>query len=282
MKVMVIVKATASSEAGTLPSAAGMAAMGEFNRALASAGIIESGDGLKPSSGGLRVRFDGTKREVTSGPFAATNELIAGYWIWNVASMDEALAWVKKCPNPMPEESEIEIRPFYSAEDFTAVEGSEAILAQEEALRQKVAMQKTEVKNYLFFHGRCEEALNYYRQHLNADIKMLLRFNQSPDPMPEGMLQAGFEEKIMHAEFSLGNTYVLASDGCNDSGHFSGFRIALIINDAPDAQRVFAALADGGTIDMPLAQTFWSPLYGMVTDQFGVGWMVMLPGENQP
>lgn len=282
MKVMVIVKASPGSEAGKMPSEALMSAMMNFNEELVKAGIMESGDGLKPSSQGLRVRFNGDKRVVTTGPFTETNELIAGYWIWNVKSMEEAVEWVKKCPNPMEEEeSDIEIRTFYEIEDFAVADPDGASREKDAALRQTLAMQKVEVNNYLFFSGRCDEALAFYQQHLSADIKFLIRFNETPEPMPEGVLQPGFENKVMHAEFSLGNVRVMASDGCNDVEKFSGFRIALNVPDEDEARRIFAALAsNGGKIDMPLTKTFWSPLYGQVTDQFGVGWMVMLPGEE--
>lgn len=282
MKVMVIVKASPGSEAGKMPTEALMTAMTHFNEALVKAGIMESGDGLKPSSQGLRVRFNGDKRVVTSGPFTETNELIAGYWIWDVKSMEEALEWVKKCPNPMEEEeSDIEIRPFYEIEDFAVADPEGELRAKETELRQALAMRKVAVNNYLFFSGRCDDALAFYQQHLNAEIRFLIRFNEAPEPMPEGVLQPGFENKVMHAEFSLGNTSVMASDGCNDAEKFSGFRIALNVPSEDEAQRIFAALAsNGGKVDMPLTKTFWSPLYGQVTDQFGVGWMVMLPGEE--
>jgi len=118
MRVMVLVKATKDSEAGTLPSTEMFEAMGKFNEELAKAGIIQAADGLKPSSFGKRVAFDGAARTVIDGPFAATGELVAGFWIWNVKDMAEAIAWVKRCPNPMPGPSEIEIRPFYEMEDF--------------------------------------------------------------------------------------------------------------------------------------------------------------------
>ena len=118
MKVMVIVKATKASEAGELPSTELLAAMGKYNEELAQAGILLAGEGLQPSSRGARVRFSGKSRIVTDGPFAETKELIAGYWMWKVKSMDEAIAWVKRCPNPMREESEIEIRPVFEADDF--------------------------------------------------------------------------------------------------------------------------------------------------------------------
>ncbi|MEG3990863.1 YciI family protein [Microcoleus sp. S28C3] len=118
MKVMVLVKATEDSEAGVMPSEQLLTEMGEYNEALVKAGIMLAGEGLHPSSKGARVRFSGTNRSVTDGPFTETKELIAGYWIWQVQSMEEAIAWVKRCPNPMPGESEIEIRQIFAAEDF--------------------------------------------------------------------------------------------------------------------------------------------------------------------
>ncbi len=118
MRVMVIVKASSGSEAGKLPREELLAAMGEYNAALAEAGILLAGEGLQPSAKGVRVRFSGKERTVTDGPFAETKELIAGYWLWKVGSMKEAIEWVKRCPNPMDEESDIEIRPVFEAEDF--------------------------------------------------------------------------------------------------------------------------------------------------------------------
>src|SRR6187431_1008926 len=277
MKVMVMVKASPGSEAGKPPTEALMTAMMNFNEELVKAGIMESGDGLKPSSEGLRVRFSGEKRAVTTGPFTETNELIAGYWIWNVKSMEEAVEWVKKCPNPMDDEdSEIEIRSFYEIEDFAAADPTGKLREQEKKMQSTVAMRKAKINNYLFFSGRCEEALNFYQQHLGAKINFIMRFNESPDPVPADMLQEGFENKIMHANFSLGDVNLFASDGCDDTTRFSGFRLSLTLNHVDDAHRVFDALAIGGKVDMPLAKTFWSPLYGQVTDQFGIGWMVML------
>lgn len=120
MKVMVIVKASPDSEAGKLPSTELLTAMGQYNEELAQAGILLEGAGLTPSSQGARVHFSGAQRTVTDGPFAETKELIAGYWVWKVQSLQEAIAWVKKCPNPMPGDSVIEIRPFFEAEDFGA------------------------------------------------------------------------------------------------------------------------------------------------------------------
>jgi hypothetical protein len=118
MKVMVFVKATQDSEAGVMPSEQLLTEMGQYNEDLVNAGIMLAGEGLHPSSKGVRVRFSGTNRSVTDGPFTETKELIAGFWIWQVESMEEAIAWVKRCPNPMPGDSEIEIRPVFTADDF--------------------------------------------------------------------------------------------------------------------------------------------------------------------
>jgi len=118
MRVMVIVKATKDSEAGALPSKELLTTMGKYNEELVKAGIMLAGEGLKPSSKGKRVRFSGEKRSVIDGPFAETKELIAGYWIWQVRSMEEAVEWLKRCPNPMPGESEVEIRPVFEPADF--------------------------------------------------------------------------------------------------------------------------------------------------------------------
>jgi hypothetical protein len=123
---MVLVKATPDSERGDMPSAQLMQDMGRFNEELIAAGIMAGGDGLKPSSEGKRIAFDGPARLVIDGPFAETKELVAGYWLWNVRDLDEAVAWAKRCPNPMPGPSELEIRPLYELEDFQDVLTPEA------------------------------------------------------------------------------------------------------------------------------------------------------------
>jgi PhnB protein len=136
------------------------------------------------------------------------------------------------------------------------------------------------IQPYLFFGGRCEEAIEFYREALGAELEMKMLFKDSPAPVPPGMLQDGFEEKVMHASFRVGDSIVLASDGCDDKSKFDGFRLAASLASAEAVRRAFDALAVGGTVQMPLVQTFWSPLYGMVTDRFGVGWMVMVRGDG--
>ena len=137
MRFMVIVKATNDSEAGEMPSTELLAAMGKYNEELVKAGIMLAGEGLHPSSKGARVRFSGTKRTVIDGPFAETKELIAGYWIWQVRSLDEAIEWVKRCPNPMNGDSDIEIRQVFEAEDFGEAFTPE-LQEQEERIRAEV------------------------------------------------------------------------------------------------------------------------------------------------
>ena len=143
-------------------------------------------------------------------------------------------------------------------------------------------MSKTNITPYIFFAGRCEEALNFYQKALGAQIDMIMRFNESPELTPPGMLQAGFEKKVMHASFRVGDARLMASDGCDDKSKFEGFRLALAAPTEAEAHKAFNALAVGGSVQMPLSRTFWSPCYGMVTDKFNVGWMVMVPGEQPP
>jgi hypothetical protein len=141
MKVMVLVKATRDSEAGVMPSQQLLAEMGKFNEALAQAGVLLAGEGLHPSSKGARVRFSGKDRTVIDGPFAETKELIAGYWLWQVKSMQEAIDWVKRCPNPMPGESAIEIRPVFEPADFGEAFTPE-LREQEARLRREAEQRK--------------------------------------------------------------------------------------------------------------------------------------------
>jgi PhnB protein len=134
------------------------------------------------------------------------------------------------------------------------------------------------IEPYLFFGGRCEEALEFYRQALGARVDMLMRYRESLDPPPPGMLPPGFENKVMHANLRIGDNVIMASDGCGETPEFSGFSLSLAVTTAAEADRFFGALAEGGSVVMPLGKTFWSPRFGMVMDKFGVGWMINLLG----
>ena len=141
MRFMVMVRATKDSEAGVMPEEKLLAEMGKYNEELVKAGVMLAGEGLQASSKGARVRFSGTRRTVIDGPFAETKELIAGFWIWQVRSLDEAIEWVKRCPNPMNSDSDIEIRQIFEAEDFGA-EFTPELRAQEERIRREAAERK--------------------------------------------------------------------------------------------------------------------------------------------
>lgn len=146
MRVMILIKADDRSEAGTLPDERLLAEMGQYNEALMNAGLLVAGEGLKPSSQGRRVRFSGDNRTVTDGPFRESNDLLAGFWIWQVRSLDEAVEWVKRMPNPMPgTEPEIEIRPIFEAEDFAPSDPSGKLREQEEQLRARLESGSGEV-----------------------------------------------------------------------------------------------------------------------------------------
>lgn len=138
------------------------------------------------------------------------------------------------------------------------------------------------VQPYLFFGGRCEEALAFYRTALGAEVEMLLRFRDSPQPPPPGVLAPGFEDKVMHSSFRIGETTLMASDGCQPGATFSGFSLSISVATAGEARRMFDALVDGGEVQMPLAPTFWSPCFGMLTDRFGVGWMINVIADPTP
>jgi PhnB protein len=136
------------------------------------------------------------------------------------------------------------------------------------------------VQAYLFFDGRCEEAIEFYRRALGAEVEMMMRFKDSPEPPKPGMHPPGSDNKVMHASLRIGETTINASDGrCTGKASFQGFALSITVSSEAEADRLFAALTDGGQIQVPLAKTFFSPLFGMVTDQFGVLWMILVQSD---
>lgn len=131
------------------------------------------------------------------------------------------------------------------------------------------------VQPYLFFNGNCEQAVEFYRQALGAEVQMMMRYKESPEPPPPGRVPPGWDNKIMHTSFRIGQTTLMASDGCStEKAKFEDFSLSLSAATEAEADRAFAALAEGGQVKMPLAKTFWSPRFGMVEDRFGVDWMI--------
>ena len=142
------------------------------------------------------------------------------------------------------------------------------------------ANNKQIIQPYLFFGGRCEEAIEFYRKALGAEVDMVMRFKDSPEPTPPGMLAPGFENKVMHSSFRVGSNTIMASDGCGkEAPGFHGISLSLSVADEAAAKRAFNALADGGKVEMPLTKTFWSPCFGMLEDRFGLGWMISVAQE---
>lgn len=136
------------------------------------------------------------------------------------------------------------------------------------------------IESYLFFNGRCEEAIEFYKRALGAEVLMLMRNKESPEPPPPGTMPPGSEDKVMHATLRIGTSNLMLSDGyCDGKPAFTGFSLSLDAATEAEAERLFTALCEGGTVQMPLAKTFWSPKFGMATDRFGVGWMVSVPGQ---
>ena len=136
------------------------------------------------------------------------------------------------------------------------------------------------IEPYLFFGGRCEEALEFYRTALGAKIDMKMKFSENPQPMPPGSIPPGFENKIMHASFRIGGSRLMASDGNEEGAKFEGFSLSLALPSEAEVDHAFAALANGGKVGMPLSKTFWSEKFGMLTDRFGVDWMVSVAAKN--
>jgi PhnB protein len=136
------------------------------------------------------------------------------------------------------------------------------------------------VQVYLLFGGRCEEAIEFYKRTIGAEAIAIIRHKESPEPPPPGMLSPNWENKVMHASFRIGNTPIMASDGCGpEESGFKGFSLSLNVANADEANRVFGALLEGGKVKMPLTKTFFSPSFGMLADRFGVSWMIIVPQE---
>lgn len=274
MRFMVLVKATADSETGRLPTEQEFAEMGRYNEELVKAGVMKMGEGLHPSSRGARVQFSGARRTVIDGPFAETKELVAGFWLWdNLASLEEAVEWVKRCPNPMRSDSEIEIRRIYDVEDFGDGFTPE-LQAQEERMRADIAAQQAKAAvqpvpaplgatPYLTIRGAAE-AIAWYEQVVGAKVAFRM-------DAPDG--------KVMHAELHVGPARFMLTEERPEHGALSpqavGGSSTTAILYVPDVDAVVAkALAAGAKQTMPVADQFWGDRSGGYTDPWGHHWMI--------
>lgn len=269
MRFAIIRKADETTEKGCMPSNELLLAMGQYNQALAEAGVLRGGDGLRPSSDGLRIRFNKGKPTVTDGPFAETRELIAGYTVIEVDSKEEAIEWAKKWPALDGDgEVELELRQYFEMEDFEQGEGLE--LHRE--VEAKMARQPAEICTYLFFDGNCREAFEFYADCLGGRIEGMMSEAEAPDELRSLGAQS---DKILHACLRVGKLRLMGADVPGEQySKPQGFRVQLAINDVAQAEHAFAQLADGGVVHMPLAQTFWAERFGIAQDRFGTPWMI--------
>jgi uncharacterized glyoxalase superfamily protein PhnB len=270
MRFMVMVKASKDSEAGVMPSQQLLEDMGKFNEELAKAGVLLAGEGLRASSKGARVRFSGDKRTVIDGPFAETKELIAGYWMWRVKSKDEAIEWVKRCPNPHNEDCEIEIRQVFEAEDFGAEftpelrEQEERLRTQAAALQDKSAPPRMHTVTPHLVCAGAADAIEFYKKAFGAVELMRL-------PGPQG--------KLMHACIQVGDSPIMLVDEHPECGalgprSLKGSPVTVHLN-VPDVDAfVGRAVAAGAKITMPIADMFWGDRYGKIEDPFGHHWSI--------
>lgn len=278
MRFMILIKADKNSEAGEMPDTQLLEAMGRFNEELVEAGVMQAGEGLQPSSKGARVRFKGRERSVVNGPFSGDNGLIAGFWIWKLNSLDEAIAWVKRCPNPMGESSEIEIRQVFEAEDFGA-EFTPELRAQEDRLRAQIDAKQagavdpvppaTGSTPYLVVKG-AKEAVAWYQKVFGAQVVMQM---DAPD------------NKLMHAELKVGSAQFMLTEERPEHQALSPLTLggssssALLYVSDTDAV-VKQAVASGARITMPVADQFWGDRSGHLIDPFGHQWFISTHKED--
>jgi uncharacterized glyoxalase superfamily protein PhnB len=254
---MVLLKANKDTEAGVMPGEQLLADMGKFNEALAQAGVLLDGQGLHPSAKGVRVRFSGSERRVVHGPFDRTQELVCGYWLWNCKDMDEAVAWLKRCPHPMTEDTEVEIRPLFEASDFGQDCPVSPVLPARGALP------------YLAIKG-ASDAIAYYQRVFGAQETFRLN-------APDG--------SVLHCEMRVGPAAFMLSEERPEYGSrgplsLGGTPVTVTFY-VPDVDAVVErAVAAGATIGMPVADQFWGDRAGSITDPFGHQWMIATHKEE--
>jgi uncharacterized glyoxalase superfamily protein PhnB len=280
MRFMVMIKANRDTEAGVMPSEQLLAEMGRFNEELVKAGVMQAGEGLQPSSKGARVRFSGKSRQVIDGPFTETKELVAGFWIWKLNSLQEAIEWAKRCPNPTGEAGEIEIRQVFEAEDFGA-EFTPELREQEEKLRAQIEAQQGKGKGvnpvpdahgaipYLVVKGAAD-AIAFYQRVFDAQV--VARINT-----PDG--------SVLHCELKVGPASFMLTEESPGHGSLSPLTIGGSASHAvlyvPDADAVIArAVAAGAKPGMPVGDQFWGDRSGTITDPFGHCWFISTHKED--
>lgn len=267
MKVMMMRKADADTEQGVMPSEDLLQAMADYNEQMLNAGIMVDGTGLKPTSTGVRVQLGDGEPIVTDGPFAETKELLAGFTMINVASMDEAVAWAKKWPREDGNVT-LELRALYEMEDFD----DGAAIEKHKRAGERLARQPTSMSTHLSFNGDCRDAMTFYAKVLAGEVTFMLTYAESP---MKDEVDANFQDKVLHAEINLGGRTLMGADAPAQMYEKpTGASVQLYYEDVAIARQVFDDLLEGGSAMMPFGETFWAKGFGMLTDKFGIHWMI--------
>ncbi len=275
MKYMLIRKADADTEQGVMPSNDMLQTMAEYNERMANAGVFLDGQGLHPSRDGCSIEFHNGKPMVTDGPFAETKELIAGFSVLEVKSKEEAIEWAKQWPTLDADGNvRLELRRFYELEDFEEGPG----LQQHRELGERQQRMPDAIDTYLFFDGNCREALNFYADVLGGTVEDMLTYEEAP---ADSEVPDARQDSIMHGCVNLGGRRLMGTDSCpDDLQRPVGANVVLSYADPEQGERVFNQLAEGGVVGMAYQQTFWAYRFGMVTDRFGIPWMINCEEEG--
>ncbi|SEO82812.1 YciI family protein [Aquisalimonas asiatica] len=269
MRYMLIRKADHHTEDGVMPSEALLKDMADYNERLLHAGVLEGGDGLRPSRDGYRIQFRDGEPTVTDGPFTESRELIAGYTILDVDSPREALDWAMRWPRSDGDGNvTLELRRFFAMEDFDPGPATD----QHRALGDQLTRLPTAMNVHVVFPGNCREAMTFYADVTGGSVEAMLTFGETPAAADT---PADWHDRIIHASVNLRGRRIMGADMAGDCyTKPQGARIHLEFADPARGEAVFNRLADGGSIVMPWEQTFWAHRFGMVDDRFGIGWMI--------
>lgn len=274
MLFMIQRKADANTENNHMPSNALLLEMAAYHEEMVKAGVLVDGHGLKSSEFGARVRFAEGKPVVNEGPFADPQQLLAGFTLIRTQSREEALEWVKRWPKgDHSEDLVLELRQLFELEDFQPGTGIDK--THEVFLRSQ--RQPANLSPYLMFNGNCQEAFAFYADCLGGEINMQVLHKANPD---SASIPAGWEDKIMHCCLQAGQWYLMGCDAPPDchpaptSDQARGFSLSITLEQADAAAQTFNQLAAGGQILMPYTETFWAQRFGMLTDRFGIDWMI--------
>ncbi|MDN3519398.1 YciI family protein [Aquisalimonas lutea] len=260
---MLMRKADAQTEEGVMPSEGMLQAMADYNERLIRAGVFVTGDGLRPSREGSRITFRDGEPVVTDGPFAETTELLAGYTVLEVASLDEAVAWAKQWPREDGNVT-LELRRYMALEDFTPGAAIEHHRAH--------GRLPTDMNVHLAFPGTCREAMTFYAEVTGGHLEAMLTYGETPAAAD---VPAHWHDRIVHASLNLRGRRLMGADMDGDCYQApQGAHVQLSYDEPEQAEAVFARLADGGTVSMPMGETFWARRFGMAADRYGVHWMI--------